>query len=306
MRNRPASLAREIIAALPRGQWYGSFGMASCPLLGHGRGRGDQNPSLSIHDGDDGNIGVHCFANCDWRDVKEELRRRGLLPERDGKPEKPARKFESPLKAKREEGKLWRSKAAQELWARALPFTPDCAAGKYLIWRGFPPPWPPTFRFHPAAAHPKGGNVTALVAMACRWPNNGPTAVQFTALAPDGTKAAMRPPRWTRGALRGAAVRIGPWSPDKRVVLTEGVEDALAVQKSLPDVAAWATLGANNAHNVVLPTGASVVLALDGDDNGRQAAQRAAQEFESQGHDVKIAWLPDGADPASLFSGRAA
>jgi len=237
--------------------------------------------------------------------VKEELRRRGLLPERDSTPEKPAPRFESTLKPKRE-GDPPRRKAAQELWAQALPFTPDCAAGKYLIWRGFPPPWPPTFRFHPAAAHPKGGNVTALVAMACRWPDHRPTAVQFTALASDGTKAAMRPLRWTRGALIGAAVRIGPWSPDKRVVLTEGVEDAVAVQKSLTDVAAWAVLGANNAHNVVLPTGASVVLALDGDDNGRQAAQRAAQEFESQGHDVKIARLPDGADPASLFSGRAA
>ena len=266
--------------------------------------RGDQNPSLSISDGKAGGVVVHCFAACHWRDIEDELRRRGLLPERDGKPEKPAPKFESPLKAKREDGKLRRSKAAQELWARALPFTPDCAAGKYLIWRGLPPPWPPTIRFHPAAQHPKGSNVPALVAMECRWPDHRVAAVQFTALAPDGTKAAIQPLRWTRGVLRGAAVRIGPWNPDKRLVLTEGVEDALAVQKSLTDVAAWAVLGANNAHKIVLPTGASVVLALDGDDNGRQAARWAAQGFESQGHQARIARLPDGADPAGLFSGR--
>ncbi len=50
----------------------------------------------------------------------------------------------------------------------------------------------------------------------------------------------MEPLRWTRGHLKGTAVQIGPWSPGKRVVLTEGVEDALAVQKCVPDVAAWA------------------------------------------------------------------
>ena len=33
-------------------------GMTSCPLLGHGRGRGDQNPSPSIHDVGDGAIGI--------------------------------------------------------------------------------------------------------------------------------------------------------------------------------------------------------------------------------------------------------
>ena len=107
--------ARDITKALG-GQWRGYYGEASCPVPGHGRGHGDQDPSLSIYDRDDG-VWVCCFANCDWRDVKEELRRRGLLPERDGTPEKPAPRFESTLKPKRE-GDLPRRKAAQELWAQ--------------------------------------------------------------------------------------------------------------------------------------------------------------------------------------------
>jgi hypothetical protein len=54
--------------------------MAPCPVSGHGCGRGDRRPSLKIEDGDEEPI-VHCFAGCDWQDVKAELRRQGLLPE---------------------------------------------------------------------------------------------------------------------------------------------------------------------------------------------------------------------------------
>ena len=36
-------------------------------------------PSLSLCDGDNGELIVHCFANCDYRDILVELRRRGLL-----------------------------------------------------------------------------------------------------------------------------------------------------------------------------------------------------------------------------------
>jgi hypothetical protein len=39
----------------------------------------DRRPSLSLCDGDNGELIVHCFANCDYRDILVELRRRGLL-----------------------------------------------------------------------------------------------------------------------------------------------------------------------------------------------------------------------------------
>ena len=71
--------AFEIVEAL-NGRWHGSYGMAPCPALGHGSGKGDRHPSLKLSDGDAGVI-VHCFAGCDWRDVKAELRWQGLLPE---------------------------------------------------------------------------------------------------------------------------------------------------------------------------------------------------------------------------------
>jgi len=61
-------------------------------------------------------------------------------------------------------------------------------------------------------------------------------------------------------------------------------------------------LGAGNVKNVVLPEGASVVLALDGDPVGRKAAESIAQTMYRRGHQVFIAEMPDGSDPAALYS----
>lgn len=43
-----------------------------------------------------------------------------------------------------------------------------------------------------------------------------------------------------------------------------------------------------------------VTVMFDGDEAGRQAADRIAAELRSDLFDVRIARLPDGADPASL------
>ena len=44
--------------------------------------REDKNPSLSLRDGDNGTLIVKCHKGCDPRDIKAELRRRGLLDDR--------------------------------------------------------------------------------------------------------------------------------------------------------------------------------------------------------------------------------
>lgn len=38
--------------------------IASCPILNHGQGRGDRNPSLSVAEADDGTVLLNCFAGC--------------------------------------------------------------------------------------------------------------------------------------------------------------------------------------------------------------------------------------------------
>ena len=64
----------EMLAKALGGQWHGTYGTCCCPA------HDDRTPSLSIRDGDNGEAIVHCFAGCDWRDVKKALRERGLLP----------------------------------------------------------------------------------------------------------------------------------------------------------------------------------------------------------------------------------
>lgn len=73
--------AKLIAAALGRarpaanGHW-----LASCPVLDHGQGNGDKNPSLSVRD-EDGKLLLKCHGGCSQQDVWAAVRDMGLLPE---------------------------------------------------------------------------------------------------------------------------------------------------------------------------------------------------------------------------------
>jgi hypothetical protein len=45
-------------------QQNGSGYKARCPVRDHGRGRGDENPSLSVGVDPEGNVLLKCFAGC--------------------------------------------------------------------------------------------------------------------------------------------------------------------------------------------------------------------------------------------------
>jgi hypothetical protein len=51
----------------------GTGWLVSCPLPDHGQGRGDQDPSVSITEGDDGRALVNCLAGCETEAIVEEL-----------------------------------------------------------------------------------------------------------------------------------------------------------------------------------------------------------------------------------------
>jgi hypothetical protein len=61
------------IAAARYGKPAGRGFLCRCPVPTHGKGRGDRNPSLSICDGDDGQIVVNCMGGCSRSDVLEAL-----------------------------------------------------------------------------------------------------------------------------------------------------------------------------------------------------------------------------------------
>src|SRR5215213_251235 len=53
----------------PVGEGYA----ARCPCPGHGKGRGDVHPSLSVTEGDDGRVLLTCHAGCPSDEVVEAL-----------------------------------------------------------------------------------------------------------------------------------------------------------------------------------------------------------------------------------------
>ena len=71
------SLARQLAAGKDKygkAQYNGDWCLTCCPVPGHGKGRGDLEPSLSIGISEHGNLVVKCKADCD----RAEWRREGL------------------------------------------------------------------------------------------------------------------------------------------------------------------------------------------------------------------------------------
>ncbi len=104
---------------------------------------------------------------------------------------------------------------------------------------------------------------------------------------------------------KGSATGRGLFNYDrasrhKQIVLTEGALDAIAV-----GVNAMALMGKSlSKHQALLLAQADpseVVILLDGDDAGREAAQVVAAKLYSFIPSVKIAKLPDGKDPDEIL-----
>ena len=282
-----------VIAGALNGRRSGRGWSARCPA------HDDRNPSLHILDGEDGRLLLWCFAGCSWEALRDALIARGLFPGEIRNV--PDAEQQARWSEKRKADEMARMGVAKNLWEKAVPITSERPAGRYLSRRGLPGPWPATLRFIPRAWHPTGRTFPAMVAAATRCLDSAPVAVQLTALTLDGQKASVDPVRWTRGVLRGAAVQLAPWSEGMAIILTEGVEDGLSVL-TVPGSTPWAVLGVSNAKDVVLPEGAEVVVALDGDEAGRRGGEAAARALHARGHRVRIARLPEGKDLNDLLT----
>jgi hypothetical protein len=67
----------EAITRALGGDWYGSYGCAPGP----GHSRKDRSLKISAHPTNPCDVTLHSFAGDDWRPIKDDLRRQGLLPE---------------------------------------------------------------------------------------------------------------------------------------------------------------------------------------------------------------------------------
>ena len=295
--------ARELTKALG-GRWYGGYGMALCPCHDDGK-----EPALKIGDHpDDGeDVVVHCFAGCNWRNIKDVLRASGLLPERARAraPRRHYRKPEAPKPRPIDLDQQQRVEFARRIWHEARPIQDNDTADRYLRERGLAPGpdgWPPSLHYHPALKHgPTGLHLPAMLGTVAVWPGREVVGLHRTFLRFDGRdKAPVSNNKMMIGRCGGGAVRLAPAGPE--LVLSEGIESGLSVQQAT-NKPVWATLSTSGLRSVILPPEVeTVIIAADADEPGEEAAQKAAKRFLAEGRTVKIARPPQGMDFNDLLN----
>lgn len=226
------------------GRWGGSSGSARCPA------HDDHDPSLSVSEGRDGKLLVHCFAGCDQKTVWAALQGRGLVERAEDRSRE-----RSPQRRRRGPGKpILGSTPNQDHALEILRATRDPIGrltATYLRHRAVTGTIPATIRDHPCLKHgPTGQNLPAMVAPIIDAERKV-IAIQRTFLRVDGRgKANVSTPKMTLGPIGNGAVRLGP--AGRVLGLAEGVETGLSAM-TMFDVPVWCSLSAARLDRLWLP-----------------------------------------------------
>lgn len=190
-----------------------------------------------------------------------------------------------------------RMEKARRIWRECSPVTGTLAERYLREHRGITLMLPLSLRFHPSLPYARDPRLSfpALVA-AVQGVSREIIGIHSTFLNPEtGNKIALDnlPARLSIGVVKGGAVRLAP--VNERLVVTEGVEDALSIMQACPGASAWATLGTSGMKGVILPENVhEVVIAGDNDVGGRVAAEALRQRLHAEGRKVAITYPEDG------------
>ncbi len=276
--------ARALVKALG-GHWCGSYGMAHCPS------HDDPEPSLKIRD--DGRksdrIDVHCFGGCDWRTVKDALRRRSLI---DGNGQSGTEREPSTVEVIDRKAERNRE-IALATWRECRP-----AAGTvveaYLQARAITIPIPPSLRHHATLRHTRTGLLIPAMVAGVQDAAGDVVAIHRTYLRRDGKdKAPVSPDKMALAPIAGCAVRLGP--AQEELGFSEGIETGLSCMQ-LYDGSVLATCGPHGDKIQLPDVVQRVVVYRDVGNPGRAIAERLAASFHKQGRKVTIVTPTIGAD----------
>jgi putative DNA primase/helicase len=260
--------------------------------------------SLSLADGRDGTLLIHCFGGCESRAVWNEIRDRGLIgssldTRRPEQLEKLRRREEAAAKAEVEKIRR-RISRARAFYASALP-ADGTPVEVYLRSRGITIPVPPVLRWSRLCLHRNGSYYPAMVAPIVDI-SGELIGVHKTFLRPDGLGKAdllKKDQRETCGPRKGGAVRLAEYEAGGPLLVGEGLESTLSAMQ-LFELPGWAALCADGIEALELPHDAiEVVIAGDRDTNGvgQRAALVARERGEREGRRVEILTPPvAGAD----------
>ncbi len=269
------------------GRWYGRYGAAACPVC-QPESRRQQN-ALTLSDGRDGRLLAHCKrSECAFREILSAAGV-GLGSYTPPDLSNIARREAEAIK----EGEQ-REKRALALWCESVSIG-DTVAETYLRGRGISCQLSETLRFHHACWHPSAKRLPAIVSLV---EGSDYFAVHRTYLRLDGSgKAEVDPPKAMLGAVAGGAVRLS--ESDGPLVVTEGIETGLSLLCGLLSGPAtvWAALSTSGVRGLKLPVNPrKLIIAPDGDDPGRAAAQALATQAQALGWDVSLLPALEGRD----------
>ncbi|WP_313452308.1 toprim domain-containing protein [Brevundimonas sp.] len=279
---------RSIVTALG-GDLYQNGARANVPAPGHGAG--DRSVSLMLSEA---RVVVHSFGAADWREVRDDLCRRGLV-DSDGRLTGSGGLSGAGASTPRRCA-LERRAVAQALWAHGIQPGEDGVVVRHLRSRAVS--WSAALcdlREHPRAPlsvyGPSGRTGRALMA-GVRDPHGALTAVELTHLTPNGRVATgLRAPRKTVGQVPGgSAVRLCPAAA--RMVVAEGVITTLSAMARF-ERPGWALMAAGNLARWRPPSNVNdILIAADRDEVGERAARALEAGLRARGLVVDVAFPP--------------
>jgi hypothetical protein len=263
-------------------------GMACCPA------HDDHTPSLHIQEVH-GKVLVYCFAGCGQEAVLDALRDRGLWPvPGTAKPSVPtvrrsdeerrryALEIISNTRANRGRVLVVEDRVLDEYFLNrgiktvpatalfALPYNLD----RYICARLVPDC--PAMVFEIVDGHQfVGAHVTWL-----RWDLAG--------------KRDQEPTRQFFGTVSGGYIKLyeGDLTPTAKLIIAEGVENAMSAAQIAGGVPAIAALSAMNMPKITPPRAAEYIVAADHDDAGLRGARELACRLVRAGAIVRLAIPP--------------
>lgn len=268
---------REIVAALG-GDLYDRGRRANIPAPGHSRA--DRSVSLLLSGG---RLVVHSFGAAHWREVLDELRRRGLIDAAGG-----PRSCTGLAAADDAVTTGERLMAARRLWDAGLPVGPATLTARHALLRGIRRTLSgdAVFRHHPAAplaVYRPGGAVRPAMMAAISAADGLFAGLEITYLDPSGRRAVgLRLARKTVGRRPpSSAVRIDPAAAE--MLVGEGVFTTLSATERF-GLPGWALLSTSNLRGWRPPPGVRrVLIAADRGLDGQRSARLLANRLSAIG-----------------------
>jgi len=268
------------------GDLYQNGHRANVPAPGHSNG--DRSVSLVLSEG---RVVVHSFGGATWREVRDDLRRRGLI---DGAGRPCGAGIVAPS-APRPDRRA-RIEAARALWSAGVAPKAGGLVARHLKHRSLV--WRANFedlREHPQAPlwiYGNGRRVRRAMMARVSDPEGATTAVELTYLDPNGRQSVdLKVSRKTVGRVpRGSAVRLSPIAA--AMVVGEGVVTTLSAMVAF-DRPGWALLSAGNLGRWRAPAGVrDLLIAADRGAAGEDAARRLEDRLCADGVAARIVWPP--------------